>query len=96
MYPLLFSGIQALNAPPSDGKFFYMELDKNIDFLTQGSKDEYNYMYHANVFSGSKATKTELWITSQEHQMSFFSPNCRNCTLNGGWDPTKSETSKLR
>ena len=51
-------------------------------------------MYHANVFSGSKNTKTELWITSQEHQISFFSPKTSNAELNGGWDPWKSTTGK--
>jgi hypothetical protein len=58
------SGAHALTSPPNSGKFFYMELDKNIDYVTQQSKDDYNYMYHANVFSGSKNTKTELWISS--------------------------------
>jgi hypothetical protein len=53
-------------------------------------------MYHANVFSGSKNTKTELWISSQEHQIAFFSPECKTCTLNGGWDPKQSETSEER
>ena len=53
-------------------------------------------MYHANLFSGSESTKTELWLTSQEHQISFFSPDCSNCTLNGGWDPIASNSSTER
>lgn len=88
---MLLSASQALDTPDS-GKFLYLELDKNIDFLTKGKKDDYNYMYHANVFAGSKSTKTELWITSQEHQVAFFSPKCTTCELNGGWDPSKSTT----
>jgi hypothetical protein len=75
-FGLLLSSVQALNTPPEDGRFFYIELDKNIDYVTKESKDDYNYMYHANIFTGSKHTKTEIWLTTQEHQIAFFSPAC--------------------
>lgn len=61
---MMLGATQALNDPPDSGKFVYLELDKNIDYLTKGTKDEYNYMYHVNVFAGSESTKTELWLSS--------------------------------
>jgi len=70
---MVLGASQALDTPDS-GKFVYLELDNNVDFKTKINKDSFNGMYHINVFAGSKNTKTELWLTSQEHQVSFFSP----------------------
>lgn len=50
-------------------------------------------MFHANIFAGSKEEKTELWISSMEHQMAFFKPNTQNGEINGGWNPLNSNTS---
>lgn len=91
---MMLSASQALDTPDS-GKFMYLELDNNVDFFTKLNKDSFNGMYHVNVFTGSKHTKTELWLTSQEHQVSFFSPKMTNANLNGGWDPKKSETGVM-
>ena len=91
---MMLSASQALDTPDS-GKFMYLELDNNVDFITKFNKDSFNGMYHVNVFAGSKNTKTELWLTSQEHQVSFFSPKMTNADLNGGWDPSKSHSSEM-
>lgn len=45
-------GVQP-SRPASDGKFFYLELDKNLDSRSI-QINEYAYMYHANVYAGSE------------------------------------------
>ena len=50
-------------------------------------------MFHANIFAGNKKEKTELWISTMEHQMAFFKPNIQNGNVTGGWNPLNSETS---
>ena len=92
---MALSASQAIDTPNS-GKFMYLELDNQVDFpVTKLIKDtSFHGMYHVNVFAGSKNTKTELWLTSQEHQVSFLSPEMTNAQLNGGWDPKMSHGSK--
>jgi hypothetical protein len=52
-------------------------------------------MYHANVRAGSGQEKTELWLSSMEHQMAFFKQTCLNCHIDGGWDPSTSNSSGI-
>jgi hypothetical protein len=64
MRSLLFPLAHALT---EHGRSFYMELDKNIDFMKgEDLLSQYNFMYHVNVVAGSSNTKTELWLTTQE------------------------------
>ena len=82
---------EALSLPPSDGKFFYMGMDHEVD-TSSFDFGEYKNLYHANIFVGSTQKHLELWVSTTEHQIGLFQHDCGNCDLNGGWDP-KSSTS---
>ena len=91
---LLLSSVSAgmLRYPATEGKFFYMGLDHEVD-PTTFDLGEYANLYHANLFVGSAAKKLELWVSTAEHQMGVFEHDCGNCDLNGGWDPSSSTTA---
>ena len=73
--------------PDRTGAFFYLELDRGLD-SNNIDVSEYKHIYHTNVFAGSEKVKTELWLSTMEHQLSFFKgESCTNCHINGGWNP---------
>ena len=49
--------LSALTVPPSDGKFFYLEVDRDLDKYMKSDKDDYSYMYHANILAGEHYNK---------------------------------------
>ena len=66
-----FASVRNYVPPTGDaGKFFYLQLDNQID--DNGVNVIKHQMYHTNVYAGSQNEKLELWLSSTEHQMAFF------------------------